>query len=325
MVFISRFTANYQYQKYSMKMIEKIQLVYHRLFSENNIKIIEKYAVYLALAGFFVHLILIFLWNINLIDHAAFIGFNGNYISAIYTPFSFLLIFEVFLLLVFIPKSFTRSIGKQFEIILLIVLRRIFKDISHFDSQHLIENLSKNSELLLDMMSVLVLFLLIAVFYRLKKREPSYESCGNIKSFIAIKQLIAMLMIPVMGFLIIISFGGWFRELITFHHVQSLPMADINNVFYDVFFTILIFVDVLILIISFLYTRYFSQLVRNSGFVISTILIRLSFAAPHQTNLFLIGSSVIFGVLILLIYNYFIKVEGNRTGIDLEPVNQTSI
>ena len=306
-------------------MIEKIQYWYNRFFSEHNIKIIEKYAVYSALIGFLVHLILIFLWNINLIDHAAFNGFNGNYISAIYTPFSFLLIFEVFLLLIFIPKSFTRSIGKQFEIISLIVLRRIFKDISHFDSEHLLENLSKNNELLLDMISILVLFFLIGVFYRLKRGEPALESCANIRRFIAIKQLIAMLMVPVMVFLIIVSFGGWFSELITHHNVQSLPMANINNVFYDVFFTTLIFVDVLILIISFLYTHYYSQLVRNSGFVISTILIRLSFAAPHQTNLFLIGSSVIFGVLILLIYNFFIKVEGKRTGNEHEPISQTNI
>lgn len=291
---------------------EKISRLYNRMFNDRNIKTIEKYAVVFALIGFFTHLTIIFLGNTGIINHAAFGDFSGNYISAIYTPFSFLLIYEVFLLLVYIPKSFTKAIGKQYEIMLLIVLRRIFKDISYFDMQHLTDNLEKNSTLLLDMVSVLLLFFLIGIFYRLKKKEPQYDSCGNITSFIAIKQIISIVLVPVMLILVIISFGGWFMEMITFHEIPSLPMSDINNVFYDVFFMILIFVDVFILIISFLYTHYYSQLVRNSGFVISTILIRLSFTAPHLTNLFLIESSVIFGVLILLIYNFFMKEEGKR-------------
>jgi hypothetical protein len=104
-----------------------------------------------------------------------------------------------------------------------------------------------------------------------------------------------------------------------------LPVTDINNVFYDIFFTILIFIDVFILIISFLYTHYFSQLVRNSGFVISTVLIRLSFSAPHLTNLFLIEMSVIFGVLILLIFNFFVKEEGKREREDTEFITRIKL
>ncbi len=302
--------------------IEKmISGIYARIFSERSIKTIEKFAVYFALIGFATHLLLIFLWNAGLINHAAFDSFSGNYISAIYTPFSILLIYEVFLLLVYLPKSFTKSIGKQYEIILLIVLRRIFKDISSFDMQHLTDNLTNNRELLFDMIGVLLLFFLIGIFYRLKKKQPNIDSCGNIQNFISIKKAISIIMVPVMIFMLLYSFGNWFWEMIRFHELQALPVTDINNVFYEIFFTILIFIDVFILIISFLYTHYFSQLVRNSGFVISTVLIRLSFSAPHLTNLFLIEMSVIFGVLILLIFNFFVKEEGKREseGVGLSP------
>jgi hypothetical protein len=52
-----------------------------------------------------------------------------NPISAIYTPFSIILYYEIFLLIFYLPRSFTTSILKQFEIISLIIIRRIFYDI----------------------------------------------------------------------------------------------------------------------------------------------------------------------------------------------------
>ena len=39
-----------------------------------------------------------------------------NPISAIYTPFSIILYYEIFLLIFYLPRSFTTSILKQFEI-----------------------------------------------------------------------------------------------------------------------------------------------------------------------------------------------------------------
>jgi hypothetical protein len=292
-----------------MEISNLISLFYARIFSEKSVKTIEKYAVFFALSGFFVHLFIIFLWNVGIIDHAVFDKFSGNYITAIYTPFSFLLIFEVFLLLVYLPKSFTKSIAKQFEIMLLIVLRNIFKDISYFDMKHLTDNLISSHDLLYDMICVLFLFFLIGVFYKLKKKQPKIDSHGEILNFINIKKAICLFMVPVMILMILFTFGNWFWEVLSYHELQAFPLNDVNNVFYEIFFTILIFIDVFILIISFLYTHYYSQLVRNSGFVISTILIRFSFSAPHLTSLIFIVSSVIFSVVILLIYNFFIREE----------------
>jgi hypothetical protein len=52
-----------------------------------------------------------------------------NPISAIYTPFSFIIIYEV-LLIYYLPKSFTTYITKRYEIITLIIIRKLFKDLS---------------------------------------------------------------------------------------------------------------------------------------------------------------------------------------------------
>lgn len=282
------------------------------LFSAKTIHKIETIVVIFALAGFLFHLLLITLHNSGFLTHPIFDNLSSNYLSALYTPFSFLLIYEVFLFLIFLPKSFTKSIGKQYEIISLIVLRKIFKDISHFDMTHLTKTIHEKSELLIDMLGILLLFFLIAVFYHLKKKQPIAESCANIKTFIAIKRMISLMLVPVLLGLALFSFGQWFWAVSNYTADYHSEIPNINNVFYDTFFSILIYVDVFILIISFLFTRYYSQLVRNSGFIISTVLIRLSFSAPQLTNTTLILASVLFGVLILLIYNFFIKAEESK-------------
>ncbi len=291
---------------------DRIAGIYSSVFSERNIHRIERIVVLLALLGFLVHLLLIFLWKSTWVSDPFFDQFSGSYISAIYTPFSFLLIYEVFLFLVYLPKSFTRSIGKQYEIISLIELRRIFKVISHLDTKNITQDFSQYSELFIDMATVLVLFLLIGIFYHLKNRQPNTDSCSDIKSFVAIKRVTSMILVPVLLGLATYSFGNWAIHLFSNSQLPSHLQQDINHVFYDIFFSLLIFVDVFILIVSFLYTHYYSQLIRNSGFIISTILIRLSFTSSHLTNVFLVVASVIFGVLILLLYNYFIRFDEKK-------------
>ena len=70
---------------------------------------------------------------------------------------------------------------------------------------------------------------------------------------------------------------------------------------------ILIIVDVFLLLFSFFYTDQFHKVIRNSGFIISTILIRLSFSVDGLLNNCLIISSIAFGILILWIHNRFEK------------------
>ena len=61
--------------------------------------------------------------------------------------------------------------------------------------------------------------------------------------------------------------------------------------------------DVVILLISFRYTEEYSKLIRNTGFIIATILIRLSFSATGYLTMILILTGVTFAYLILKIYN----------------------
>ena len=91
----------------------------------------ERITLWIAIGGYLAHLGLIVLNTKGVISFGS--SFFQNPITAIYTPFSFILIYEVYLLIYFLPKSISYYIGKQYEIITLIVIRRIFKDISQLE------------------------------------------------------------------------------------------------------------------------------------------------------------------------------------------------
>ena len=108
-----------------MNIQEKIDNLFSKIFSEKIIKKFEKYILYLASLGFVIHLSIILLNNYNLIELSV-VGTNlfSNPISALYTPFSFILVYEAFLLIYYIPRSFTTAVGKQYQIMSLIVIRK---------------------------------------------------------------------------------------------------------------------------------------------------------------------------------------------------------
>jgi len=282
-------------------VIEKLFL---KVFSENKLKKFEKFILFFATIGFIIHLGLILLNNNGLLNLS--IGEDNllqNPISAIYTPFSFILVYEAFLLIYYLPRSFTTSVGKQYEIISLILIRKIFKDIPDVnlnDNWFLNEN---NIQLIYDLSGILIIFFLIFIFRKLKENLPNLSVNKNLERFINYKRLISLILVPVLTTLCLISFFDWFNGVFS-----NEPFDDnLNYLFFVDFFTILILVDVFILLISFQYTERYSQLIRNTGFIISTILLRLSFSATGLVSIILLVSGIIFGIIILAIYNQMEK------------------
>ena len=281
-------------------MTEKINNVFEKVFSESNLRIFEKIILFLATAGFIIHLVLILLNNKGYIDLSFFKdSLFVNPISAIYTPFSFILIYEAFLLIYYLPRSFTTSIAKQFEIMSLILIRKIFKDIPDVDlSDNWILN-ENNLQLIYDLTGVLIVFYLIYMFKKLKENLPKLPVHQNLERFLGYKRLISLLLIPTLIILCVFSFMDWYGAVF----IGGEDSPNIDYLFFVEFFGILILVDVFILLISFQYTERYSQLVRNTGFIISTILLRLSFNAFGLTSIILLVSGIIFGLIILYIYN----------------------
>ena len=282
--------------------------IFDEIFSEVNRKKIESFTIWSATVGFIFHLSLVLLNNYSIINIGNESLLLTNPISAIYTPFSIILYYEIFLLIYYLPRSFTTSILKQFEIISLIIIRRIFYDIPklNLDSNDWFQN-PDNLQITYDLISILILFFLIYLFNLVKSEIENRKGIKNIDRFIDSKKIISVILIPVMIILFIIGLYNLFSI------GQSSDFASsfyyVNEVFYNTFFSILIIADVFILLLSFLYTERYSQIMRNTGFIICTILIRLSFSSSGLTNLLLIISSVLFGLLILKIYSLMNKIE----------------
>jgi len=281
-------------------MIQAVENIFSKLFSEENLKRFEKLILISATLGFIIHLLLILLNNNGYVDLSFFQDkLFVNPISAIYTPFSFILIYEAFLLIYFLPRSFTTSVAKQFEIMSLILIRKIFKDIPNVNlDDNWIEN-ENNLQLIYDLSGVLIVFFLIYLFKKLKEDLPKLPVHQNLKKFIGYKKLISLFLVPTLTLLCVFSFLDWYNYVFLGIGTSS----NIDYLFFENFFTILILVDVFILLVSFQYTERYSQLIRNTGFIISTILLRLSFSAVGLTSLLLLVSGIVFGLIILLIYN----------------------
>ncbi len=266
----------------------------------------EKLILKLALFSFFIHLVIIYLIKFDFLAQPINSELLTNPISAVYTPFSFILIYEVYLLIYYLPKSFTTYITKQYEIITLIIIRKLFKDLSTLELTADWFEIKGDLQFTYDLLASLILFYLIFLFQKQGKQKTKKAVGENnvIQRFVKRKKIIAVILVPLFFTMALYTLIDWSAGLsITTDTIPSFE--SINNLFFDQFFTVLILVDVVLLLISFFYTDQFHKIIRNSGFVISTILIRMSFAVTGFISTILIVVAVLFGLAIIAIHNKY--------------------
>lgn len=275
-------------------------------FSEKNVRKVELLILRAAIFAFLVHLIIIFLGN----NFLYFKSFQHSYLKAIYTPFSFILFYEVFLLVIIIPKSISEFVGKQFEVITLITLRSFFHDIADFDLKNSINiNNPEFISLLYDLCASLIMLSLTILYYKIYRNNRKSEILNELNNFINIKKMVSLSMILILLLLSVSSLFIWGVEMVNaLNSNQNYPNP--NTVFYADFFSIMIFVDVLLLIISFIYHFSFFTIFRNASFIITTILIRMSLTIEKPMNyiIILIG----FSFSIITFYLYSLRKTNNK-------------
>ena len=286
-------------------MMKNVNLIFDTIFSKYSRGKFEKFILILAAVGFITHLILIFLNSNGYIQLDVGENLLKNPISALYTPFSFILVYEAFLLIYYLPSSFTVSVVKGYEIISLVLIRKIFKDVPLVDlSEDFFVN-PYNVQFIYDITGFVLVFFLIYLFKTTAGRPKKPKIDKKLENFISQKKAISILLVPVLLALATYSFYNWLGSLF----IDSSNDIDVNFLFFVDFFTILILVDVLLLLISFRYTERYSQLIRNTGFIISTIMLRLSFTATGLASVSFLVLGILFGVIILGIYKKMEKVN----------------
>jgi hypothetical protein len=288
-----------------MNLLNKLYKIFLSEYAKSRI---EKTILYVALFGFFIHLILIYLSKFGILNLSLESELFKNPISAIYTPFSFILVYEVYLLIYYLPKSFTNYITKQYEIITLIIIRKLFKDLSALELSSDWFEIKGDLQFTYDILASVILFYLIFQFQKqgMQKSTQQEDNKLKIERFISRKKIIAVTLVPIFITMALVTLLNWISDVSLASN--DLPSFEtINNLFFDEFFTLLILVDVVLLLISFFYTDKFHKIIRNSGFVVSTILIRMSFGVSGLISTILIVVAVLFGLAILIIHNKYEK------------------
>jgi hypothetical protein len=288
-----------------MNLLNKLYQIFLSEYAKHQI---EKTILYVALFGFFIHLILIYLSKFGMVNFPSESELFKNPISAIYTPFSFILVFEVYLLIYYLPKSFTNYITKQYEIITLIIIRKLFKDLSALELSSDWFEIKGDLQFTYDILASIILFYLIFQFQKQGKQKLAQQKDDKLKieKFIHRKKIIAIVLVPIFCTMALVTLFNWISD-ISFTSNKLPSFETVNNLFFDEFFTVLILVDVVLLLISFFYTDKFHKIIRNSGFVVSTILIRMSFGVSGLISTILIVAAVLFGLAIIIIHNKYEK------------------
>ncbi|MFD2201947.1 hypothetical protein [Shivajiella indica] len=231
---------------------------------------------------------------IGLLSYLSILDLGSNFTAffAIELAFNVLLIFEVLGLIFLIPKSVADSVGKQFEIISLVLLRDAFKEFGHYlgEVNWEISFLMELLPIVSDAFGAILIFLITGLFYRAQKHIRITGSHEEQRGFIDIKKLISIYLT--------LSFIGL--------GIYDIVSAYQNHAFiYSIklFYTLLIFTDVFILLFSLRYTTKYYNLFRYSSFALATIFLRLTLSAPAYYNVLL---AVIAGLMVLgvtYIYN----------------------
>lgn len=290
--------------------------IFDKLLSGKSRRRLENFIFVFAVTGFLIHLFVIALVQLGYIGLSGGVKGLQSPIDALYTPFSIILFYEVYCLVYYFPKSMTIYIGKQFEIITLITIRDMFDEISNLSlSSDLHTN--RNPEFVYSIVTILVLFFLIFIFYKQNQKaiRINNNTAGVLiklpekkKKYLFGKQLLALIVGIAFILLVIVNFYDW---IVNNHSIINFLQntKPVSKEFFSSFFTLLILSDVMVLLFSFAITDNFPKVMRNSAFVVSTTLIKLSFNVIGLSSHVLVVMAVLFGTLIAVIYKRYKTIE----------------
>ncbi|MEO1516936.1 MAG: hypothetical protein AAFV95_18075 [Bacteroidota bacterium] len=220
-----------------------------------------------------------------------------NHFFAVELAFTLLLLTELLALIFVMPNSVGVSVGKQLEILSLILIRSAFKEFSQFEEPVIWDNLDGPVlKMVADAFGSLIIFIIIGVYYKTQKRIRLTESEEEHQQFKDFKKLVSILLL--LAFTSIGIFDLW-----SFFQKGSYISS------FNTFYTVLIFSDILIVLIAMRYTLEYPKIFRYSAFVLTTVLIRISLTAPPYVNAALGITASLFLLAMTLAFNYFLREE----------------
>ena len=258
---------------------------------------VRKFGLVAAIVGFVIHLLLWFTYQIGILEvGSASTDLLDSPLDALYTPFSILLAYEVYQLIRAIPESFSTAVGKQFEIVTLLVVRDIFKRLSEleFSGDWTID--SELKLIIIECFTFITLFTTSLIYRANSNTDTKVDfKDSDLLNFVQNKQKIAVVLLATYLVVAMFSFSNW---------IISVGEGDgsvTREIFFLDFFTILILADILILLISYGYSTDFTNLARNTGFILSTVVLRVAIGATGVSSMILFVLGGLLGIAVLII------------------------
>ena len=219
----------------------------------------------------------------------------SNHFEAILLPFTLLLLAEVISLVFAIVQSVAIAVGKQLEIMSLILIRQSFKELTYFP-EPIVWDLTSGEitrrvlYILSDASGALIIFALLVIYFRMQTHQPISRDPDDQSSFVGAKKLIALALLASLA-------------VIAADVVRLWVTTGTERSFFEIFYTLLIFADVLIVLISLRYSVAYPVVFRYFGFAVATVLIRLALTAPRVVDAGLGVVATVFALALTWVYN----------------------
>jgi hypothetical protein len=255
----------------------------------------RRIVAYVLIGGFLVSLFVIEANRQGWLPDSLTGTLSTNHFVAIDIAFTLFLVVEIVGLVVGLATSVAKTAGKQFEVFSLILLRQSFKELSKFNEEPIQWTFEAGREavqyVVVDATGALLIFVSLGFFYTLQKHQPITQTDVEQRYFVAQKKLVS-------NVLLFVLIG------LSVYAVVAPFVAEDVLPFFNTFYTVLIFSDVLIVLISLRYSATYHVVFRNSGYAAATVMIRLALAGPRYLGAALGVAAALFNLGVAAAYNY---------------------
>ncbi len=227
-----------------------------------------------------------------------------SHFYSIHLAFTLILGLEVMSLILVIPDSLSKAMGKQFEILTLILLRNAFKELSNLpEPVSVAEDIWPAVIIGVSGAGAFCVFLCLGLYNRIIRLHPFISLAEQRMRYVMSKKILALTL-----FIIFLSIAA--RDLVVFIRTGE------NSHFFETVYTVLIFADITMVLIAQRYMPDFYAVFRNSGFVIGTLLMRLALSATPLWSPVIAISAALFVLAVTWGTNRFAPGQTGQKGKD---------
>ena len=193
-----------------------------------------------------------------------------SHFYAIHLAFTLILICELVSFIFVLPSSLSKSMGKQLEILTLILLRNAFKELANLPEPVVVNegNIMAVVEIGVSALGALAVFVCLGLYRKTVRHQRFLQNPIMRMRYVMSKKFLALVLLGVFTYVGAVD---------AFVGIQNGG----DQHFFETIYTVLIYADIAMVLIAQRYMPGYYAVFRNSGYVIGTLIMRLSLSSPH--------------------------------------------